>query len=190
MVTYVLVATLVAQALLDGSLIVTLLVPGFRVWPPPGKSSWQYAFTWGLTFVSFGGILVLGILDWNSFLFAHWLRFPVGIALITFGLFLVMWAIQTLGTHASQGLGGGLIREGPYRWTRNPQYVADILMLAGFAILTNSVLALVTVLLGAAWFILAPFTEEPWLRDQFGEDYEQYMNQVARFISILKRAKF
>lgn len=189
MVTYVLVATLVAQALLGGSLIVTLLAPGFRVWPPPGKRSWQYVFTWALTFVSFGGILVLGILDWNSFLFDHWLRFPAGIALIAFSLYLVLWALRTLGSHASQGLGGGLIREGPYRWTRNPQYVADILMLVGFAVLSNSVLALVTGSIGAAWFVLAPFTEEPWLRDQFGEKYEQYMKQVPRFISIAKRAK-
>jgi protein-S-isoprenylcysteine O-methyltransferase Ste14 len=182
MVNSVFVVTLVAQALLGGSLIVTLLVPGFRVWPPPGKRSWQYAFTWGLTFVSFGGILVLGILDWNSFLLDHWLRFPVGIALIAFSLYLVLWAIRTLGSHASQGLGGGLIREGPYRWTRNPQYVADIVMLAGFAVLTNSTLALITGFLGAAWFILAPFTEEPWLREQFGEEYDRYTEAVPRFI--------
>ncbi|MFV1858529.1 MAG: isoprenylcysteine carboxylmethyltransferase family protein [Anaerolineales bacterium] len=189
MLTYILVVTLVAQALLGGSLIVTLLVPGIRIWPPPGKKSWQYVFTWGLTFVSFGGILALGILDWNSFLFDHWLRFPVGIALIAFGLYLVLWAIRTLGSDASQGLGGGLIREGPYRWTRNPQYVADLAILAGFAVLSNSFLALITGALAAVWFILAPFTEEPWLRDQLGEEYEQYMNQVPRFISIAKRAK-
>jgi protein-S-isoprenylcysteine O-methyltransferase Ste14 len=189
MVTYVLVATLAAQALLGGPLIATLLVPGFRIWPPPRRRSWPYVFTWGLTIVSFGGILVLGILDWNSFLFNHWLRFPVGIALIAFSLYLVLWAIRTLGAHASQGLGGGLIREGPYQSTRNPQYVADILMLAGFAVLSNSVLALVTGSIGAAWFVLAPFTEEPWLRDQFGEEYEQYMNQVPRFVSISRREK-
>jgi protein-S-isoprenylcysteine O-methyltransferase Ste14 len=163
MVTYVLVATLAAQALLGGPLIATLLVPGFGIWPPPRSRSWPYVFTWGLTIVSFGGILVLGILDWNSFLFNHWLRFPVGIALIAFSLYLVLWAIRTLGAHASQGLGGGLIREGPYQSTRNPQYVADILMLAGFAVLSNSVLALVTGSIGAAWFVLAPFTEEPWV---------------------------
>ncbi len=189
MVTYILVATLVAQALLGSSLIATLLMPGFRVWPPPRRRSWQYGFTWGLTFISFAGILVLGILDWDSFSFDHWLRFPIGIALIAFSLYLVLWAIRTLGAHASQGLGGGLIREGPYQWTRNPQYVADIMMLAGFAVLSNSVLALVTGSIGAAWFVLAPFTEEPWLRDQFGEEYEQYMNHVPRFVSILRRKK-
>ncbi len=189
MLIYILIATLLAQALLGGSLIVTILVPRFRVWPPPRKGSWQYVFTWGLTYVSIGGILVLGILDWNSFVLDHWLRFPVGIAPIALSLFLVLWAIRTLGTYASQGLGGELIRAGPYRWTRNPQYVADILMFAGFAVLSNSMLALVTGSLGAAWFILAPFTEEPWLREQFGEEYDRYTNQVPRFVSITKRPK-
>jgi len=184
MLTNILIATLLAQALLGGSLIVTILVPRFRVWPPPGKGSWQYVFTWGLTFVSFGGNLVLGILDWNSFVLDHWLRFPTGIALIALSLFLVLWAIRTLGTYASQGLGGGLILTGPYRWTRNPQYVADILMLVGFAILSNSVLALITGSLGATWFFLAPFTEEQWLGDQFGEEYDQYAKHVPRFVSI------
>jgi protein-S-isoprenylcysteine O-methyltransferase Ste14 len=60
--------------------------------------------------------------------------------------------------------------------------VADILMLAGFAVLSNSLLALITGLIGAAWFVLAPFTEEPWLRDQFGEEYDRYIDAVPRFI--------
>ncbi len=178
---YILVATLSAQVLLSGSLIVTLLVPSRRIWPPPGRKSWQYIFTWSLSIIALGGILILGILDWNSFVIGRWLRYPVGVGLIVFGLFLVMWAIRTLGIHASQGLGGELVQEGPYQWTRNPQYVADLLMLAGFAVLSNSTLALAAGLMGMTWFVLAPFTEEPWLRGQFGDEYDRYMESVPRF---------
>ena len=33
------------------------------------------------------------------------------------------------------------------------------------------------------WFVLAPLTEEPWLRDRFGVKYDLYMNRVPRFLS-------
>ena len=81
------------------------------------------------------------------------------------------------------------MEEGPYRFTRNPQYVADIGMLAGFAILTNSTYAWITCLLGIVWFVLAPFTEEPWLRDQFGVEYDSYIKRVPRFLSLKPQAR-
>lgn len=184
---FILTVTLAAEVLLGASLIVTLRIPSLRVWPPPRRNSWQYLFTWGLTIVSFVGILILSILGWDSFVLDHWLRFPIGIGLIASSIVLVIWAIRALGLHASQGLGGRLIQQGPYQITRNPQYVADIGMLAGFAILANSTYAWLTCLLSMAWFILAPFTEEPWLRDEFGLDYDLYRERVPRFISFRRR---
>ncbi len=179
----ILLATLVAQLLLGGSLVLTLLVPWVRIWPPPRRRSWQYIYTWGLTLISFAGILALGFLGWNSFVLEHCLRVPIGFGLIVGSIVLVVWAVRTLGLHASQGLGGTLVEDGPYRFTRNPQYVADIAMLAGFAILANSTYAWITCLLGMVWFVLAPFTEEPWLRAQFGIEYDLYMKRVPRFLS-------
>ncbi len=179
----VLLATLIAQLLLGGSLMLTLLVPRVRIWPPPRRRSWQYIYTWGLTLVSFAGTLALGFLGWNSFVLEHCLRVPIGFGLIVGSIVLVVWAVRTLGLHASQGLGGTLVERGPYRFSRNPQYVADIAMLAGFAIFANSTYAWITCLLGMVWFVLAPFTEEPWLRDQFGIEYDLYMKRVPRFLS-------
>ena len=129
------------------------------------------------------------VLDWNSFQLSPWLRFSVGVPIIGLSLLLAVWAIRTLGVHASQGLGGKLVQQGPYQFTRNPQYVADAFMLAGFAILSGSGLVLVTCLLGMIWFILAPFTEEPWLRTSFGPDseYDAYLKQVPRFLSLAIR---
>ena len=176
-------ATLLAQLLLGGSLVLTLVVPRIRIWPPPRRRSWQYVYTWGLTLISFAGILALGFLDWNSFVLEHCLRVPIGLGLIVSSIVLVVWAVRTLGLHTSQGLGGTLVEDGPYRLTRNPQYVADIGMLAGFAILANSTYAWMTCLLGMVWFVLAPFSEEPWLRNQFGIEYDLYMKRVPRFLS-------
>lgn len=180
----ILLATVLAQLLLIVSLALTLLVPRIRVWPPPRRRSWQYLFTWGLTLVSFAGILVLGFLDWNSFVLEHCLRVPIGFGLILSSIVLVLWAVRTLGVHASQGLGGTLVIDGPYGFTRNPQYVADIGMLAGFAVLSNSLYAWITCLLGMAWFFMAPFTEEPWLRENFGAEYDLYIKSVPRFLQL------
>ena len=179
----ILKSTLVAEVFLVGSLIVTLHLPKFRIWPPPKRMSWQYIYTWGLTLASYTGILSLGILDWNSFVLSHWLRFPIGISIIFASFVLVMWAVWTLGFHASQGLGGKFVQQGPYRFTRNPQYVANIAMLLGFAILFNSIFALPICIFGMIWFVLAPFTEERWLRERFGTDYDIYMKNVPRFLS-------
>jgi len=65
--------------------------------------------------------------------------------------------------------------------------VGDILILVGYALVTNSTLTTITALLGMAWFFLAPFTEEPWLRERFGAEYEEYVQRVPRFISLRGR---
>ena len=101
-----------------------------------------------------------------------------------FGLILVIWGVRTLGVYATQGLGGEFIREGPYRFSRNPQYVGDIALLMGYILMCNSILAGITGLLGIVWLVLAPYTEEPWLMDRFGDAYKDYKSQVPRFISL------
>ena len=181
-------ATIVLEVLLGGSLVLTLLLPRFRAWPPPSKHSWQYYFVWVTTISSYIGIIMIGILDWNSLTINPWLRYPVGILLMIFGFMLAMWGVWTLGIHTSQGLGGDLVREGPYRFTRNPQYVGDIAIIIGYIFLSNSKMVLIVGILGIIWFILAPFAEEPWLRDQLGAAYDKYLTEVPRFI-LTKRRK-
>ncbi len=187
MMIYLFYATVIVEILLGGSLIISLLNPRLRVWPPPGRKSWQFLFIWVLTIFAYIGTFTLGFLDWGSFVLSHILRFPVGIIMMVAGIGLVYWGVRTLGIHASQGLGGELVREGPYRYTRNPQYVGDISIIIGYIILSNSLLVLITGLLGIMWFVLAPFTEEPWLREQFGIVYDDYISDVPRFVSIIRR---
>ncbi len=174
--------TLLAELLLGAGLVLTLVRPGLRIWPPPGRDSWQYRGIWALTLVSSLGVVLTGLLDWNRCAFGHWLRLPVGGALAVGGLLLALWGVRTLSVHASLGLGGRLVESGPYRYTRNPQYVGDIALLLGWAILCNSLLTWMLCLLGMAWFALAPFTEEPWLREQHGPPYDAYRSRVPRFV--------
>jgi protein-S-isoprenylcysteine O-methyltransferase Ste14 len=167
---------------LGACLVVSALRPALRIWPPPGRRSWQYWVVWTLTDVAAVGIVLVGVLDWNTFALGSWLRLPAGVALAAAGGAFATWGIRELSMHATLGLEAQLIRSGPYRWTRNPQYVGDIALLAGWAILCNSLATWVLCLLGMAWFALAPLIEEPWLREHYGEAYDRYRQQVPRYL--------
>ena len=173
--------TFLSLTLLGVSLVVTIARPQCRVWPPPSRTSWQYCYTWGLTAVASLGITILGILDWNTFRLQQWLRLG-GAFLAVGGACFALWGIRELGVRATQGLGGELATTGPYRYSRNPQYVGDIALLLGFGVLCNSALTLAAVALGILWFALAPFAEEPWLRERLGASYEEYTHDAPRFL--------
>ena len=176
--------SLAALAILGLALLVSIVWPEHRVSPPPGRRSWQYRLVWGLVDVATLGILVVGVLDWNRFVLDSPLRLPVGAALALGGGAFALWGIRHLSWHASLGLEHELVRSGPYRWTRNPQYVGDIVMLVGWGIVFNSLWAWILCLLGIAWFAAAPFAEEPWLRARYGEAYERYRRKVPRFLGL------
>lgn len=178
----IVVATLAAEVLLGGSLVVSVARPTMRIWPPPGRKSWQYRLVWTLTGLCTVGIAMVGVLDWNTFCLSHWFRIPVGAILMAGGLALALWGVRVLGVHATSGLKDSLVEAGPYRFTRNPQYVGDIVLLLGWGLLANSLRAWVLCLLAMVLFALTPFTEEPWLRKQYGEAYDAYRQRVPRFI--------
>ena len=76
-----------------------------------------------------------------------------------------------------------LLTHGPFRWTRNPIYVAMAGLLAAHAILRRSWLALAPV----AGFIavidrLQIPTEERALRARFGRSYDRYLRTTPRWL--------
>lgn len=174
--------TLVLEFLLGVGLIVSLLLPKYRVWPPPKKGSWQYWYIHLSTESSISCFLVLGFLDLNTFFLTHWLRFVFASIFIAVGATIFLWALRALSINTSLGLKGKLITEGPYRVSRNPQYLATILFFSGTMLFFNSFYAFVTGIIGNIWFLLTPFIEEPWLRERFKEEYDDYCKKVPRFI--------
>ena len=101
--------------------------PDRRIWPPPYKLSWQHSLTWACFYVVFGINIALVFLDWNSWIFKSNLRFIIGIPVALLGGLLAAWGVVALGVKNSSGLKGGFVSSGPYRFTRNPQYVGDII---------------------------------------------------------------
>jgi protein-S-isoprenylcysteine O-methyltransferase Ste14 len=75
-----------------------------------------------------------------------------------------------------------LLIGGPYRFTRNPMYVAEMALWLGWAIFYGNPLILVGFLL--EWpvfnFVIVP-REERDLEARFGESYLEYKNRVPRW---------
>lgn len=167
--------------------ILTIVRPGFRFWPPQSHRSWQFFASWllaGLVGVCF---FFLGLLDFDSFFFHALYRIPIALLIFVLGSALGTWSFTSLGLRATIGLGDVMITSGPYRYTRNPQYLSDSLNIVGYMILTNSWMVWVVGIIGVVLNFLAPFTEEPWLEERFGDAYLEYKRKAPRFIGFGKK---
>lgn len=104
--------------------------------------------------------------------------FYAGLAVYAAGLTLLAVSVVNFAVPAANGFN----KNGLYRFSRNPMYLAYFLYFVGCVLLTGSVLLLVFVLLfqiTAHWIIRA---EERWCLEKFGEEYRQYMRAVRRYL--------
>ena len=76
-----------------------------------------------------------------------------------------------------------LVREGPFRISRNPMYLALLILLFGIAVLMGSVWLFLSV---AALFFTLHYgvvqPEEAYLARKFGDDFEDYRLSVRRWL--------
>ena len=137
------------------ALLLTIRITTIQIWPPPSSRSWQFWFTW-ISFTYFMlGIPVLGILDYGTLGLSGLQRFISAGILFLIAFPIGISAIYQLSFKQTLGLRGKFITVGVYRFTRNPQYVTHILLIAAVVLLTNSALALYIGIPYALWFILA-----------------------------------
>ena len=76
-----------------------------------------------------------------------------------------------------------LVRSGPYRLSRNPDYLGQTLVTGGLGLLLGSgwvLLMLVPALLLVRYRVIAP--EERYLEDKFGEEYRRFRSHVRRWV--------
>ena len=181
--TYTLFAVdvVVLLLLLTGT-VWSVAFPDRRIWPPPYRFSWQHSLTWVCFFMVVGVNIALLFLDWNSWIFYSDLRFIIGIPVTLLGGLLAVWGLVVLGVMNSSGLKDGFVSSGPYRFTRNPQYLGDIIFLVGVGMIANSPLLWIAHALLILVFVIAPLTEEPWLEDQYGRAYREYRREIPRFL--------
>ena len=109
-------------------------------------------------------------------------RWGVGLPLILAGNAVVWPAAFGIGLDATSGAKAELKTDGFYRWSRNPQYVADMGILVGWTILSASPAAWIIGIGSIFVFALTPFAEEPWLEKVYGTPYRAYRRRTPRFL--------
>jgi len=161
----------------------SILVPERRLWPPTTpERSWIQRIG-GIVGPGTNLVVVaVNVLGWGSLGLAAGLRLPLGALLFTAGGYLALGGVFALGMTQTHGDAGPLIATGPYRVSRNPQYVGALLGYFGLALLCNSVEGLWGAWMMTPWLVLMPFAEEPWLREKLGAPYQQYCQRVRRYL--------
>ena len=172
---------LLAEVLLLASLALSISRPRLRLWPPPAGGSFAFAWSWGLTVVACTSGLLLAILDYGGWILDDRRWILAGTIPLAIGSGLADWGVRSLGQLTSSGRGGELSARGPYRWSRNPQYLGDILMTLGVVLIADSWRVAALGAGGIACLVLAPFAEERWLIERYAGDYESYRRRVPRF---------
>ena len=111
----------------------------------------------------------------------------VGAMAFVFALALFAWAIVTIGGAGSNVPTNRptttIVESGPYRFTRNPIYVAMFLALIGLAVAFDSLWPFITLVLFALvirYGVVA--REEAYLERKFGEVYRGYRSRVRRWV--------
>jgi protein-S-isoprenylcysteine O-methyltransferase Ste14 len=111
----------------------------------------------------------------------------VGWALTGAGAVLFLWGLATFARRRTgimlQRAATCVVADGPYRWSRNPQYVAFTLTYVGIALAAGlfwAFLFLPLVLAVLQSIVIA--REERYMRDVFGPAYEEYCRQVRRWL--------
>ncbi len=118
----------------------------------------------------------------------------IGFLLLLLGVGLYLWCAGAFtfigkGTPAPIDAPKVLVVEGPYRWVRNPMYIAVFSVVIGEAILFRSFLLVgYTLLVAVVVHLFVIFVEEPSLRRQFGSSYETYLRAVSRWLPHSPRA--
>jgi protein-S-isoprenylcysteine O-methyltransferase Ste14 len=72
---------------------------------------------------------------------------------------------------------------GLYRFVRNPMYVGVLLLVCGWGVYFRSpLLILYTAVLAVGFHLRVVRNEEPWLKAQFGGQWELYQREIARWL--------
>lgn len=111
----------------------------------------------------------------------------VGSPLIVLGLTLSLFVIRHFRRAATPisplRPSRQLVVSGPYRFSRNPDYVGQALLYVGVALVLNALwvlLAAFPALLLVRYGVIA--REERYLETLFGEDYRRYRQRVRRWL--------
>jgi protein-S-isoprenylcysteine O-methyltransferase Ste14 len=138
----------------------------------------------------YGAAMVTGVfleLGWPLPFLPRLLAALLGSVLVVVAVVVFSYAIRTFQTAGTPVPGNKpttvLVRTGPYRFSRNPIYVAFSLFQLGIASWVNSVWLIATLIAAVALMasVVIP-REERYLARRFGADYVDYKRAVRRWL--------
>ena len=116
----------------------------------------------------------------------YWLFVVFGVVLIINGVFLWLSAVK-FSDIQGKIQNNELVSDGVYALVRHPIYAAFLHICAGLIFIFQNLYLLILVVI--FWVILSlsmANTEEKWLNEKFGNEYEEYCRNVNRFIPFRK----
>ena len=140
--------------------------------------------------VIFATFLIIGIITDRAlnhdFVFGE-LRHPFGWAIMLIGLVLYGWASKQFFTATTyirvRKPAITIVTSGPYKFSRNPMYIASAMVYVGFSIAFGKLITLVFLLPCLAVLHFGVIVrEERNLEAKFGDQYSKYQSKVRRWI--------
>jgi protein-S-isoprenylcysteine O-methyltransferase Ste14 len=118
---------------------------------------------------------------------AHGIALWSGLALVVLGIGIAIWgrqAMKATGTNVDPMLPAtAIVTSGPFRFSRNPLYLALTLIYCGVTLAFNTwwgIVVLVPLLIIMHRGVV--LREERYLDQKFGETYRQYRAKVRRYL--------
>ena len=164
-----------------GIVVWSVVFPARRIWPPLQKWTWKYIVSWGLFLGAVGSDIIMMLYGQSSLMPIGDEKYYLGMPLVIVGFLFLGWGIHTLGMERTSGVAGEFISTGLYKFTRNPQYIGDILLFSGMMVISNSFWSVAGFTLLILAFLLMPLAEEQWLEEAYGESYKRYKMITPRF---------
>ncbi len=163
-------------------LLATVFSRSFKLWPTPSTKSWQHYTFWPLFRGGLGLTLIYALLTVSWPGDGEMLRFAVGLLCVCVGFGFTIYGYFDLGIENTYGADEGLVTNGLYRYSRNPQYVASILGFFGTGLAHGGLHAAILCGLAILVYLIMPYTEEPWLERAYGDVYAAYKARTPRFL--------
>jgi protein-S-isoprenylcysteine O-methyltransferase Ste14 len=164
-------------------MLVVTLTTSRELWPP-GTRSWAYYLHWSLVGAFDVSLLVVVVADWNQWVLSRPSSLVVGALAVALGTAVFVHSARVMRSAEVAGVTGELYTDGPYAYSRNPQYVGMIVGVGGLALAANSALVAALAAAHVGWVLLLPRAEEPHLRAEYGREYERYAATVPRFVGL------
>lgn len=142
-----------------------------------------------LAFVACPGVVAIALpLTWLAATSGLHIAWPPGVIVLIVGLGALLGCVRDFyvtgrGTLAPWAPPQQLVTIGLYRYSRNPMYLAVLLMLLGWALATRSRgLFLYAAMIGVGFHLRVVLGEEPRLGRTYGTAWQAYANQVPRWV--------